>query len=97
VLEFYRRALGDGLKAAYATAHARLALEAVWVVGERRRLQAEGKLKSLAPASQTAADQSYLDTAKKLIEGLEVVLKSYASSSDPQHRRLAELARQCGL
>jgi hypothetical protein len=48
---------------------AKAALEA------RKRLKAEGKLPALAPESQTAADQSYVDTIEKLERGLETFVR----------------------
>ena len=57
----------------YEAAHARLAAEASQVLEERRRLQATGRLPRLEEASHVAAEQLYIDTAKKLHEGLEAV------------------------
>jgi len=63
----------------YEAAHARLALEYVLTIAERRRLQQEKKLAPLPEPSQTAADQSYRDTAARLYEGLVKVLDSPSS------------------
>jgi hypothetical protein len=65
------RPLEAELEESYETAHRRLAEEASRVIEERRRLQAAGKLARLPDASQAAADQLYLETAKRLREGLK--------------------------
>jgi len=92
------KALHEDLKAAglgesYEAAHIRLALEAIRTIHERRNLQAQGKLAPLAEPSQSAADQSYIDIATKLCDGLERVLRSYKNSSDPHKNRIYELFR----
>ncbi|MBP8131041.1 MAG: hypothetical protein KA184_15790 [Candidatus Hydrogenedentes bacterium] len=71
----------------YEAAHARLALAYIWTISERRRLRQEGKITSLPEASQAAADQSFVDTAVRLHEGLVKTLDSYADGSDP-HKSL---------
>ena len=63
------------LDESYEAAHARLAAEASQVIDERRRLQAADKLARLPEASQAAAEQLYIDSARKLREGLEAVVQ----------------------
>jgi len=63
------------LEESYEAAHARLAAEASQVIDERRRLQAAGKLARLEEAAQAAAEQLYIDSARKLREGLEAVVQ----------------------
>lgn len=80
-----------GLGQGYEAAHARLALEYVRAISERRRLQQEGTIASLAEASQAAADKLYLDTAAKLYEGLVKSLDGYANSTDPHKGKVHKL------
>ena len=88
--DFLDRLSAKGLESTYEAAHARLALECFNVVEERKKLQSEGKLKPLEEPSQAAADRSYIDTAKKVYEGLEGVVKSYADSGDSVKKEIYE-------
>jgi hypothetical protein len=72
-----------GLGECYEATHARLALGCIAVIQTRHRLLAEGSLQPLPDPSQSAADQSYIDTATRLYDGLETVMTSYAQSDDP--------------
>lgn len=54
----------------YAAAHRRLIADAERVIGERAKLKAAGKLPPLEPASQAAADKSYIETVERLRQGL---------------------------
>jgi len=85
---FCRKLQVSGLSESYAATHARLAIEAVEVIHERRAMFAAAKLEPLAAPSQAAADQSYVDTATRLIEGLEAALKACEASTDPQRRQV---------
>jgi hypothetical protein len=81
-----------GLGDTYEAAHARLALDSLAAAHTRLSRLNEGRLKPLASAvSQAAADESYLDTARKLTEGLSRVLAGYDQASDPRKRQLARL------
>jgi hypothetical protein len=52
-------------------------------------------LKPLAnPVSQHAADRLYLDTVRKLADGLSRAITSEEKSADPQAQRIADLWRQ---
>jgi hypothetical protein len=95
--EFHRQMVAAGLGTTYEAAHARLALESIAVISQRRLLQAAGKLKRLPEASQLAADKSYVDTAAKLCAGLEAVLKACEKSDAPAQRRIGEIAKTAGL
>jgi hypothetical protein len=67
----------------YEAAHTRLALQAIATVYARRRLLAEEKINKLANSnSQQAADQSYLDAANRLCDGLETALNKDKEASD---------------
>jgi hypothetical protein len=59
----------------YRAAHKRLVADAKAALEARQRLKAEGKLSLLAPESQAAADQSYVDTVEKLERGLETFVR----------------------
>ena len=87
----YEDLAAAGLGESYEASHARLALEAVRMIHERQRLLASGKLILLPEPSQSAADQSFLDTAQRLGEGLEKVLKSYENSTDPRKKKVFHL------
>jgi hypothetical protein len=87
----YARLKEAGLGESYEAAHARLALGYISTVYERRKLQSEGKLPQLPEPSQAAADKCYVDTAIKLCDGLENVIKSYSDSDDPEKKRIYEL------
>jgi len=85
---FCRKLEAAGLGESYEAAHAQLAVEAVEVIHERHAMIADGKLAQLAAPSQAAADQSYEDTAAKLMEGLEAAIKACEDSPDPLRRQV---------
>jgi hypothetical protein len=71
-LQAFLKVLGTaGLGQGYEAAHARLALRSYEVIGERKQMMAGGKIDDVPPASRAAAEQSFVDAAKKLYEGLE--------------------------
>jgi len=92
-LDRFQQLLADrGLAHTYEAAHARLALDCFATAQSRRLLLDQGKLSRLPnPASQSAADQLYIDTTRKLIDGLTRVLSTYEPSSDPHRARLSLL------
>jgi hypothetical protein len=55
----------------YRAAHVALIAQAKAAQAERARLKAAGKLTALPPASEKAADQSYVDTVSRLEQGLK--------------------------
>ena len=67
----YLAAAGEAKAREYGPAHARLFIASAAAMDERRGLQ----LPPLEPRSQAAADRSYLETAQRLWEGLQPVLK----------------------
>ncbi len=85
---FLEKLTTSDLDSTYEAAHCRLALDAVRVVHRRRALQEKGQIAPLPVESQKAADRSYIDTAEKLCDGLESILKSYAQSDDSLQRRI---------
>ena len=92
---FHQSLLAGGLGGSYEAAHARLALECLSTIHERAKLLQEGKLRPLAnPASASAADRLYLDTARKLSDGLSQVLRKYEDSPDPHKQTIAVLWKQ---
>jgi hypothetical protein len=66
-------------------------------VARRQQLQQSGAIKPLPASSQAAADKSYIDTAQKLCDGLEAVLKSYQSSDDLNRKRILRLWQESGV
>lgn len=88
---FYSRLTDKGLGESYAASHAKLAINCISTVFERRERQIEGKIQSLPEPSQTAADKSYLDTANAVCDGLDNILKSYAGSDDPRKKLIYQL------
>ena len=58
---------------------------------ERRRMLDEGTIEPLPEPSQSAAHKSYAATVRKLRDGLETVVKSYADSANPDKKRLHQL------
>jgi hypothetical protein len=83
-----------GLGATYEAAHVRLALECIATVTRRQKLLADGKLTPLPEPARTAADQQYLDTALRLCDGWDTVVKSYAASDDARRKRVYQLWEQ---
>ena len=88
VRPFHACLMTGGFGGSYVAAHPRLILEAVRVVHERQRLLAAGKLRPLPEVSHAAADKSYIETANRLCDGLEAMVKSYEKSPDERARRL---------
>ena len=71
VIKALGRLTQGGATNAYAIAHATLTLEAFETMAKRKKLITQGKLKPLPEKSQRAADQIYVDTAKKLYDGFD--------------------------
>ncbi len=91
-LRAFATRLGDeGLGGSYEAAHARLALEWIETVDERRRLIALGKIQPLPGPSGPAAEKAYLDTAAKLCDGLEKLLASYQTTENAVKRKVSRL------
>jgi hypothetical protein len=88
--DFERRLAAKGLGSTCAAAHARLAADSVAAAGQRRRLVAEGSIKPLAAASEAAANRVYAESAAKLCDGLELVLKGYEKAGNPEQRKIHE-------
>jgi len=77
-----------GLGASYEAAHARLAVECVAVARERLRLIANGEIQALPEPREAAADRAYRDTAARVCDGLEEVLKKDAAFSSSRAREI---------
>ena len=91
VRAFRSRLVAVGWGKSYEAAHAQLILEAVRAAHEHQSMLAAGKLPPLPEVSQAAADKSYLDTAAKLCDGLDVLLKSYRQSADAHAKKVFDL------
>ncbi|MBU6400171.1 MAG: hypothetical protein KGS61_07615 [Verrucomicrobia bacterium] len=83
---FYHRLEAAGLDDGYEAAHARLALEAIATVLDRRRLLQAGRLAPLPGPTEAAADQAYHSTAVNLCVGLDQTIGTYELSNDPRQR-----------
>ncbi|NLE57394.1 MAG: hypothetical protein GX616_03475 [Planctomycetes bacterium] len=79
---FHDRLLREDVPADYESAHARLAADCAAIILERRRLKEAGKIAPLPEKSQAAAEKAYLDTATRLLDGIEKTLASYEKSTD---------------
>jgi len=88
---FHARLVQEGLSETYEAAHAKLAVDYVAVLHQRARLQSEGRLGRLAEPSQTAADNSYTETAQRLCDGIEGVINSYGHAEEPVKRWMHQL------
>lgn len=86
--DFLREVGEAGLGNTYVAAHAQVALECIKTAHVRFAAEASGAIKPLAdPRSQKAADQSYIDAATKLCDGLENVIKGCENSPNSGRRR----------
>ena len=88
---FYGALIRAGLGECYEAAHAKLAADCVATIENRQRMLAEKKIPVLPAVSQTAADKLYVDTARKLADGLEQLLKTYARTDSTHKKRVYEL------
>ena len=92
---FHRLLVENGLGETYEAAHVRLAIDSLATAHTRLVLLSEQRLKRLPdPVSQAAADQSLLDAARKLSDGLVQVLSSYEKPEDQRRKQVAELWKQ---
>ncbi len=89
--EFSRRLAAEGLGQTYVAAHARLAVRCAETARARVADVQAGRLKALPDDSEKAADKCYSDTATKLSQGLETVMKTYEGSPNPQELRFHRL------
>jgi len=85
---FERLLATAGLGVSYEAAHARLAVDCIEVAGQRLQLIEAKAIKPLAAASEEAADRCYADTATKLCDGLESVLKTYEHAGDQRKSKV---------
>ena len=93
---FARRLASERLGSTFEVAQAELAAQTIDAACSRYDLQQRGALKPLPEPSQTAANKSYADTAMKLCNGLETVLKSYETSADSARQRMYRAWRDGG-
>ena len=69
--KLYQELVSQGKADSYAAAHARLILEYIETIKQRRQLSEKGRLVPLPPKAQSAADRSYVDALIRLVQGLE--------------------------
>ena len=91
---FAQRLRDAGMGASYEAAHARLVVDYVAAIRGRADLREAGRLTPLPPASQLAADKSYLDAANRLVQGLKRRVEAYEQSDDPAKQKVLELWRE---
>lgn len=90
IMDFCHRMDEGGYRNSYERCHAALVRDAIDVVYERQTKIDNGQIKKLpSEASQKAADQSYINAANRLYDGLENLLHSYATSADQTKRKFA--------
>ena len=85
---FLRKLRAAGLGDTAEAKHAELIVMHLQALRERLRLEEAGELPALPPASQLAADRSYIQAADRLNEGLRRVLKGYEKAEDARDRRV---------
>jgi hypothetical protein len=85
-----------GVNDSYESARVQVALKAIAAAREHLHLASDGKRTPLPSESEGAAYKAYLDTAARLVQGLEQVLKSYAKSTDVQQRKMFALYQSSG-
>ncbi len=88
---FFVKLMLAGWGDSYEAGYARLIMGTVRAAHERQSLLAAAKLAPLPEISEAAADQSYLDTATNLFDGLAALIKSYEKSSDERARKIFDL------
>ena len=91
VRDFHKRLVNAGLADSYEAAHARLVADYLATTVARLKMVADGKLPRLPPASQAAADRSYVRTTTRLYQGLEKTVQSYKESEEPKKRQIERL------
>jgi len=90
----HTRLCEDGMGERYEARHAELVIRYVRAMHERAKLRAAGKLTPIPPDSQAAADQSYLDAASRLAQGLAKTIEAYGTSDDDHKRRVLAIWRE---
>jgi hypothetical protein len=92
---FLRLLSANGLAETCEAAHARLAIDCLAVTHERLSALSLGKLKPLSnPVSQAAADQSYVDTVRKLTQGLVQSISSGGKVGDARKKLIVKVWEQ---
>lgn len=86
--QFCRHLREAGLGQSYEARHAGLIVDYVAAIHGRRDLREAGKLTPIPPASQLAADKSYLDAANRLVQGLKALMETYEKSQDPEKQKM---------
>lgn len=85
---FYKRLCRQGLGDSYEARHAALVVQYLSAIHARADLLQTGRLAKLPPASQEAADASYVDAAKRLASGLAKTVDGYKDSIDPKQKKV---------
>jgi hypothetical protein len=90
----HERLTAAGLADSYEAAHARLAVDMLAAYHQRLQRLADGSLKPLPPASQIAADRSYVVTVRRLCDGLAKTLDTYKGTDDLRRKTVHHLWSQ---
>ena len=97
VNRFYQMMCRADLADSYEARHARLILEHLKTITERRELIAEKKVELLPESSQEAADRSYIDTVMRLTEGFLGEMTRSSSLEDAHHRKVSEIWERASM
>lgn len=92
LLDMYGALKEQNLSGSYEAAHCRLGIECISAITKRNEL----KLPPLPEQSQVAADQSYIDTAKRVYDGFDRLMKTYGESKDERKQKIAGLWKDKG-
>ena len=85
---FCRKMNGAGWGDSYEARHARLILESLAALAERKQLLAAGTIPRLPEDSQAAADRAYADAALKLSNGFVKMIQETGGKEDPFRRQV---------
>jgi len=88
ISSFYKRLCDLGIGEIYEAQHARLIISYAGAINIREKMKIDGKIPLLPEPSQSAADNSYVDAANRLLQGLSAVMESYKQSVDPHKNHL---------
>lgn len=94
-LQWFQAHLADaGLAGCYEGSHAETILECLRAYQQRKDLNASGMTSEVEEGSREAADQSYLDAATRLSQGLDAVMEAYSKSTDPRQMKIYQVWKE---
>jgi hypothetical protein len=89
--DFYHKLEAEGMGDTYEAAHAKLVCETFAARYKRMKMIDNGELQKLPEVSQIAADTLYYQTAERHCNSLEVTIRSYRNSANPQQKKMFEI------